>query len=139
MYARKTVLEQNNIRIPTIDKPWTGEEFNAALAKLKATGQWTAPLDLATANTGEWWPYAYSPFLQSFGGDLINRDGYTTADGALNGPEALAWATWFRGLVDRGLHGRQVRCRRRRRLPQRQECHRLERFLGRRSSPREAR
>ena len=102
MYARKSVLEQNNIRIPTIDQPWTADEFNAALATLKATGQWTNPLDMATANTGEWWPYAYSPFLQSFGGDLINRDGYKTADGTLNGPEALAWAKWFQGLVTDG-------------------------------------
>ena len=33
MYARKSVLEQNNIRIPTIDQPWTAEEFNAALTR----------------------------------------------------------------------------------------------------------
>jgi multiple sugar transport system substrate-binding protein len=102
MYARKSVLEQNNIRIPTIDQPWTGDEFNAALATLKATGQWTNPLDMATANTGEWWPYAYSPFLQSFGGDLIDRTTYESADGVLNGADALKWATWFRGLVDQG-------------------------------------
>ena len=43
MYARKSVLEQNDIRIPTIDQPWTGDEFNAALATLKATGQWAIP------------------------------------------------------------------------------------------------
>jgi len=96
------VLEQNNIRIPTIDQPWTADEFNAALATLKATGQWTNPLDMATANTGEWWPYAYSPFLQSFGGDLIDRTSYESADGVLNGADALKWATWFRGLVDQG-------------------------------------
>ena len=102
MYARKSVLEQNNIRIPTIDQPWTEDEFNAALATLKATGQWANPLDMATANTGEWWPYAYSPFLQSFGGDLIDRTKYESADGVLNGADALKWATWFRGLVDQG-------------------------------------
>jgi multiple sugar transport system substrate-binding protein len=102
MYARKSVLENNNIRIPTIDEPWTAEEFNAALATLKATGEWANPLDMATANTGEWWPYAYSPFLQSFGGDLIDRADYKSADGTLNGAEALAWAKWFRGLVDQG-------------------------------------
>lgn len=39
------------------------------------------------------------PFLQSFGGDLINRTDYKSAQGALNGPEALAWATWFRSLI----------------------------------------
>ncbi len=103
MYARKSVLEKNNIRIPTIDKPWTAAEFNAALATLKATGEWSNPLDMATANTGEWWPYAYSPLLQSFGGDLINRTDYKSADGVLNGPQALAWAKWFQGLVTDGI------------------------------------
>jgi len=102
MYARKSVLEQNNIRIPTIDQPWTGEEFNAALATLKATGQWANPLDLGTGDASEWWPYAYSPMLQSFGGDLINRADYKSADGVLNGADALAWATWFHGLVEQG-------------------------------------
>ena len=43
MYARKSVLEQNNIRIPTIDQPWTADEFTAALATLKATGKWAIP------------------------------------------------------------------------------------------------
>ena len=41
--------------------------------------------------------------LQSFGGDLINRDDYKSAEGVLNGPEAVAWATWFRSLVTDGL------------------------------------
>jgi len=54
---------------------------------------------MQTGNTGEWWPYAYSPFLQSFGGDLINRTDYQSADGALNGDAAVRWATWFRSLV----------------------------------------
>ncbi|GAB3996687.1 hypothetical protein GCM10029992_17490 [Glycomyces albus] len=43
-------------------------------------------------------PYAYSPFLQSFGGDLIDRSTYLTAEGALNGEAALEWGRWFQGL-----------------------------------------
>ena len=54
---------------------------------------------MQTGNTGEWWPYAYSPFLQSFGGDLINRQDYKSAEGVLNGPRPPEWATWFRGLA----------------------------------------
>jgi multiple sugar transport system substrate-binding protein len=50
--------------------PWTKDEFTAALA---AEGVRHAnPLDIATSFTGSGGPYAYSPFLQSFGGDLIN-------------------------------------------------------------------
>jgi len=40
--------------------------------------------------------------VQSFGGDLIDRKTYTTADGVLNGPEALAWGKWFQGLFKNG-------------------------------------
>ncbi|MFJ8363493.1 extracellular solute-binding protein [Streptomyces sp. NPDC093984] len=99
MFARKSVLTKYGIRIPTLDKPWTKGEFMAALAKLKASGKFAYPLDLQTGGTGEWWPYAFSPFLQSFGADLIDRSGYKTAKGALNGDKAIEWGKWFRSLV----------------------------------------
>ncbi len=102
MISLKSVLTANGIRVPTIDQPWTGDEFNAALKTLKATGKYDYPLDLGTGATGEWWPYAYSPLLQSFGGDLIDRTDYKTADGTLNGDAAVEWATWFHSLVSDG-------------------------------------
>ncbi len=102
MEARKSALEENGIRIPTADQPWTKDEFAAALAAIKAGGKWDNALDMQTGNTGEWWPYAYSPFLQSFGGDLINRDDYASADGVLNGAAAVDWANWFHSLAADG-------------------------------------
>lgn len=101
IFARKSVLEKNSIRIPTVDSPWTEDEFGAALATLKAAG-YDTPIDIGAEDKGEWWPYAYSPFLQSFGGDLIDRDTMLTADGALNGPDAVAWGTWFQKLFADG-------------------------------------
>jgi multiple sugar transport system substrate-binding protein len=101
-FARKSVLNQYDIRIPTIDKPWTKAEFDSALAKLKKSGKFEYPLEMGTGGTGEWWPYAYSPQLQSFGGDLIDRDGYQTASGTLDGKSSVEWATWFRSLVTKG-------------------------------------
>jgi histidinol-phosphate/aromatic aminotransferase/cobyric acid decarboxylase-like protein len=83
----------------TIGRP----DVVAALAKLKSTGDFKYPFDLGTGDSGtEWWTYGYSPFLQSFGGDMIDRDGFKTADGVLNGDAAKKWAAWFRGLVDKG-------------------------------------
>ena len=102
LMTRRSILRKYGIRVPTMDAPWTGEEFDAALAKLKAGGEWKYPFDLGTSGGGEWIPYAYSPILQSFGGDLIDRDGYTKADGVLNGPDALKWAHWFQELVAKG-------------------------------------
>ncbi|WP_077489467.1 sugar ABC transporter substrate-binding protein [Sinomonas mesophila] len=102
LLARRSDLTAAGVRIPTIDSPWTKDELDAALEKLKGLGTWEHPLDLGTGGTGEWLPYAYSPFLQSAGGDLVNRDGYQSADGTLNGDAAVEWAEWFHGLVEKG-------------------------------------
>ncbi|NTU82007.1 MAG: extracellular solute-binding protein [Chloroflexales bacterium] len=102
IYGRRSVLEEHNIRIPTLDEPWTKDEFMAALQTLKDSGDFEYPLDVNSGGTGEWWSYAYSPMLQSFGGDLINRENFTEAEGVLNGPEALAWGEWFQSLFEEG-------------------------------------
>jgi multiple sugar transport system substrate-binding protein len=102
LVSLKSILDANGIRVPTIDKPWTGEEFMAGLQKIKDSGKFQTVFDLGTSATGEWWPYAYSPILQSFGGDLINRTDYKSADGALNGDAAIKWATAFRSLITGG-------------------------------------
>ncbi|WP_091227943.1 extracellular solute-binding protein [Microbacterium sp. 3J1] len=102
MVTLKSTLDAHGIRVPTVESPWTADEFDSALATLTASGEFDYAADFATASTGEWYPYAYSPLLQSFGGDLIERESYETADGVLNGPEAVEWATWFRSLVTEG-------------------------------------
>jgi multiple sugar transport system substrate-binding protein len=103
IYARRSVLEANGIRIPTLDDPWTFEEFDGILEALQATGEYEYAFDLGMAWTGEWYPYAFSPFLQSFGGDIIDRSTYLTAEGALNGPEAIEFGEWWQSLFERGL------------------------------------
>ncbi len=59
---------------------------------------------------GEWYTYAFSPFLQSAGGDLIDRRTYATAEGVLNGPDSVRAMTtiqsWIRrGYVDPNIDG----------------------------------
>jgi multiple sugar transport system substrate-binding protein len=103
--ARKSALEKSGIRIPTMQQPWTRDEFDQALITLKEDG-WEYPLDMGVADAGEWWPYAYSPMLQSFGGDLIDRDTFKSAEGVLNGPEAVAFGKWFQSIFTRELASR---------------------------------
>ena len=103
MFARKSVLEEAGIRIPTLDKPWTGAEFDDALVKLQKGGKFEYPLDLGMNARGEWYPYAFSPFLQSFGGDLVDRKTYLTADGVLNGDDAIKWGKWWQSVFQRKL------------------------------------
>lgn len=102
IYARKSILDKYHIRIPTLDKPWTLTEFNSALSTLKASGAFQYPFDLGAGGTGEWWPYAYSPMLQSFGGDLIDRKSLTSSDGVLNGSSSVKWGQWFQELFKNG-------------------------------------
>lgn len=103
VYARRSVLEAHDIRIPTLDEPWSGEEFDAALITLQDSGEFEYALDLGMAWTGEWYPYAFSPFLQSFGGDMIDRSTYLTSEDVLNGDAAVAFGEWWQSLFERGL------------------------------------
>lgn len=102
MTTRRSTLEKYGIRVPTLDSPWTGGEFNAALDTITASGDFEYALDLGMAWKGEWYPYAFSPFLQSFGGDIIDRSTYQSAEGVLNGDEAIAFGEWWQGLFADG-------------------------------------
>ena len=103
MTTRRSTLEAYGIRIPTLDEPWTGEEFTAALMTIRDSGDFEFPLDLGMAWRGEWYPYAFSPLLQSFGGDIIDRGTYQTADGVLNGDAAIAFGEWWQMLFEENL------------------------------------
>ena len=104
-YANKLYLNEAGVRIPTIDHPWTLRELNDTLAKLKGLSGVRYPLDLHMSTgygEGEWFTYGFSPLLESFGGDLMNRATYRSADGVLNGHDSIAALTWFQDLFRRG-------------------------------------
>ena len=96
--GRKSAFDQAGVAVPTIDKPWTKDEFMDALDKLSKLDGFEHAIDMSVWDTAEWWPYAYAPLLQSFGGDLIDRKTYGTAEGFLNSDKAVEWGTWFRSL-----------------------------------------
>lgn len=102
LYARESTMEALGLRVPTLDEPWSTDEFMAAMEAAKASGDYEYAIDMGMAWKGEWFPYAFSPFLQSFGGDMIDRASYTTAEGALNGPEAVAFGEWWQGMFTNG-------------------------------------
>ena len=100
--ARRSAFEKAGLRIPDADNPWTLAEFNDAMAKLKELPEYQYPIDLGVWDNAEWWPYAYGPMLQSFGGDLIDRTSYQSADGVLNGAKAVEFGKWFQSMFDNG-------------------------------------
>jgi len=109
LYASRKKLEAAGVRVPTApDDAWHQDEFEAALAALAARDADGKVLDLKLNYSGEWYTYAFSPLLQSAGGDLIDRDGYRSADGVLNGPGSVsamrALQHWLQaGYVDRNV------------------------------------
>lgn len=102
LVTRQSTLDALGLRTPTLAEPWTGDEFMAALDAAKASGDYEYAFDPGMAWTGEWYPYAFSPFLQSFGGDIVDRSTYMTAEGALNGDAALAFGEWWQSLFADG-------------------------------------
>jgi len=98
IYARQSDLDKYGIRVPTLEEPWTKDEFMAALDAYKDSGDYEYAFDPGMNWTGEWYPYAFSPFLQSFGGDIIDRSTFLTSEGVLNGPEAVEFGEWWQTL-----------------------------------------
>ncbi len=104
LVSTRPVLGAIGARIPEgIDDPWTLEEFNGYLEAAQALDTHDYALDTKmNFGAGEWFTYGFSPVVQSFGGDLIGRSDYGSAEGILNGDEAVAAMTWLQGLFDQG-------------------------------------
>ncbi len=104
IWGNKAYLEKAGVRIPTgIDDAWTKEEFLDALKKLQALPEVKYAIDFKmNYGQGEWYTYGFSPIVQSFGGDLINRKDYQSSDGVLNSPQAVEAMTFFQGLFKDG-------------------------------------
>jgi multiple sugar transport system substrate-binding protein len=104
IWGNVNYLEQAGVRIPeTLDEAWTIEEFNTVLEKLQALEEVEYALDLKiNYGQGEWYSYAFSPIVQAFGGGLIDRSDYRSADGVLNGDGAVEAMQWFQNLFEDG-------------------------------------
>ncbi len=102
LYARQSVLDANGIRVPTLEEPWTLDEFDAAIVTLDATGEYDFAFDPGLAWTGEWYAYAFLPLFESAGAGMF-ADDFQSAEGVLNGPEAVAFGEYWQSLFERGL------------------------------------
>ncbi len=101
LYGRKSMLEKAGARIPASPADaWTADEFENILASLAEQDPDGAVLDLKLNYTGEWYTYAFSPPIQSAGGDLIDRSDYQSASGVLNGTEAVSVMKRFQKWID---------------------------------------
>ncbi|SFU27695.1 extracellular solute-binding protein [Pseudoduganella namucuonensis] len=98
MYSRRSRLDALGVRVASMDQPYTAEEFHDILMKVKGSGKYRFPVDLNGNAKGEWVSYAFSPWLQSAGADLIDRANHLRVDGVLNGDAALGVARYYARL-----------------------------------------
>lgn len=104
IWGNRSYLEEAGVRIPeSVDDAWTFEEFNDALAALQELDQVEYALDVKlNYGQGEWYSYAFSPIAWSFGGGLIDREDYMSADGVLNSEESIESMEWFQSAFENG-------------------------------------
>jgi multiple sugar transport system substrate-binding protein len=103
IYARKSTLKKTGIAVS--DNParaWDVATFERVLERLSRSDPDGAVLDLKLNYPDEWFPYAFSPMLESAGGDLIDRKTYRSAQGRLNGREAVAAMKHIQGWLQTG-------------------------------------
>jgi multiple sugar transport system substrate-binding protein len=103
LFARRSHLAALGVRAATIDHPYSAQEFHDILLKVKRSGRFRFPLDLNGRAKGEWVSYAFSPWLQSAGADLIDRADYLRVDGILNSDAAVGVARYYARLFKEKL------------------------------------
>ncbi|MDX1763683.1 MAG: sugar ABC transporter substrate-binding protein, partial [bacterium] len=103
LYANKQLLLEAQIPLPAPgNPPWTVQTFEEHLEKLAQKDPDGMVLDLRFDYRGEWYTYAFSPIIQSAGGDLIDRETYQKAAGILNGPQAVRAMTRVQKWIQEG-------------------------------------
>ncbi|WP_080147295.1 ABC transporter substrate-binding protein [Marinilactibacillus piezotolerans] len=102
-FYNKPMLEEAGIELdslPTVDDPWTWDEFNTLLETLNT--YYDKPvLNMGFDDQSEWLLYAFSPFVWSAGGDITNEDG-TEAVGYFDSEESVEAFDFIQNLVEKG-------------------------------------
>ncbi|TVP92971.1 MAG: sugar ABC transporter substrate-binding protein [Thioalkalivibrio sp.] len=103
LWADRDRLEAVGARIPDgPEEAWNTTEFTALLEDLAAIDEDGQVLDLKLNYTGEWFSYAFSPLLQSAGGDLVDRSPEGLAGSTLDGPESVSAMRTLQSWIQQG-------------------------------------
>lgn len=103
VYYNKKMFKEAGIdesTLPTLEKPWTWDEFNAISKKLKDHFNKPA-IDFRLNSNDEMLPYAYMPLIWSNGGSVVNDNG-TKAEGYFNSKESVEAVQFIQNLVKEG-------------------------------------
>ncbi|EWH11886.1 extracellular solute-binding protein [Catenovulum agarivorans DS-2] len=103
LFTRRSLLQELNVRIPTLEHPWSVEEFNVLLDQIQQQGLYKYIFDLNLLGVGEWPAYGFLPMLYSAGGDFVDRVEYQIAEGYLNSEGAVTWGLWLQKMLREGF------------------------------------
>jgi multiple sugar transport system substrate-binding protein len=98
LFARRSKLAAEGVRVATIEQPYSARELYDILQKARRFGHYRYPIDLNGKAKGEWFSYAFSPWVESAGADLIDRGNYRRVDGVLNSDAAVGVARYYARL-----------------------------------------
>lgn len=111
LWGNRRHLRAAGVRAATLAAPWSLAEFEQALQKLTALDDVDYAINFSVYYAlSEFSAYAFSPIVQGFGGDLIDRTHYRSAKGVLDGPQAVhamkrfqQWFQkgWSQAVIDR--------------------------------------
>ncbi|AQP53153.1 sugar ABC transporter substrate-binding protein [Vagococcus penaei] len=100
LYYNKKMFKQAGIKdseLPTLDNPWTWTEFQDVLERLHK--EFEAPVfNMQLANKDEMLTYAYTPFIWSNGGSIVNKEGTETI-GYYNSKETVGALSYIQELI----------------------------------------
>lgn len=100
IFYNKKMLEDAGVdlaSLPTVDKPWTYDQYNELFATL--TKHYDKPaIDVGFDDHSEWLMYAFTPFVWSSGGDVVSEDGKKST-GSFNNAGSVEAFNFIQGLI----------------------------------------
>lgn len=100
IYYNIDLLEDAGIdmsAIPTVDNPWTWDDFNATLEVLQENNDGNPILDMGFDDHSEWLLYAFSPYVWSAGGEIVDNG---QATGVFDSKETVSAFEFIQRLVE---------------------------------------
>lgn len=103
VYYNKSMFKESGIsesELPTLEAPWTWSEFSAISQTL--VNHFDGPaINMQIDSNDEMLTYAYTPFLWSNGGEVVNTEG-TEAEGYFDSEKSIEALAFIQSLVEKG-------------------------------------
>ncbi|AUW96107.1 ABC transporter substrate-binding protein [Streptococcus pluranimalium] len=100
IYYNKKMLADAGVDInslPTVQNPWTYDQYNELFETLSKHYKKPA-IDVGFDDHSEWLMYAFTPFVWSSGGDVVNAKG-TKSSGSFDNSGSVEAFTFIQGLI----------------------------------------